>query len=328
MIRQLFGEDKPVGRGDLQIQDLRVIVLLSNARRALTTKEIADKLSLELRTVQRIIKAIEAIPLPLKRDPAGMGGGIRLLPDAALRVSLPSNLVELAAVHVARDKLRESASETMLGEAFDQFAERLLGQLKGEQREICDRFVKLYRTKPVSQPPPISPLARVVHKALDERRVLTIVYEAPKERTKRSIEPLGMWVADHRTYLVARDRRKNALRTFALDRMQEAEATDERFEPPSDFDPAHYFEHALSAFVGDGPIPLEITLDDVALKRLGGKLPSNAVLKKNTLHWNAPLSDELIAWMVTLGPGVTVRAPKEAVAFVKRAFTERLAAHQ
>src|SRR5690242_13023222 len=101
-----------MARGDLQTQDLRVIMLLASARTALTTKQISDKLGIELRTVQRIIKAIEAIPLPLKRDSAGMGGGIRLLGDISLRVALPSNLVELAAMIVARDKLRESAEGT------------------------------------------------------------------------------------------------------------------------------------------------------------------------------------------------------------------------
>src|SRR5262245_17959715 len=119
-----------MARGDLQTQDLRVIMLLADARSPLTTKQIADKLGLELRTVQRIIKAIEAIPLPLKRDSGPMGGGIRLAGDVSLRVSLPSNLVELAAVLMARDRLRESAEGTLIGEAFEQFAERVLQQMK------------------------------------------------------------------------------------------------------------------------------------------------------------------------------------------------------
>ena len=323
-----------MGRGDLQLQDLRVVMLLAGARKPLTTKDIADKLGIELRTVQRIIKVIEDIPLPLKRDPGSMGGGIRLLGDFALKVSLPSNLVELAAVLVARDKMRESAAGTLLGEAFEQFADRVQQQLKGEQRAITERFVKMYGSKKSAAPAHASPIARIVHKAIDESRVLAIAYTSPKEKKpkRREIEPLGMWVADQRTYVVAHDRQKNALRTFALDRIGDAEVLDQTFTPRADFDPADYFAHAVSAFVGGGPVALRLALDAEAVRRIGGKVPNDATLTKTkdgaTLDWPVPLSDELLAWMVTLGPGVVVEAPKEAIAFVESAWSSRTEAQR
>ena len=102
-----------MGRGDLQVQDLRVIMYLAQARRPVTTAQIARHFDLPMRTVQRIIAAIEAIPIPLKRDSAGMGGGIRLLGGLSLEVSLPSNLLEMAALKVAREHMREAAGGTL-----------------------------------------------------------------------------------------------------------------------------------------------------------------------------------------------------------------------
>src|SRR5436190_1722412 len=48
-----------MARGDLQVQDLRVIMLLAQARVPLTTKQIGERLDIPMRTVQRIINAID-----------------------------------------------------------------------------------------------------------------------------------------------------------------------------------------------------------------------------------------------------------------------------
>ncbi|MCC6812161.1 MAG: WYL domain-containing protein [Deltaproteobacteria bacterium] len=321
-------------RGDLQIQDLRVILLLANARAPMTTRQISDKLGIELRTVQRIIKVLEEIPLPIRRDKPGMGGGIKLLGDYSLKVSLPSNVIEVAALVVARESMRERGDGTMIGEAFEQLCDRFLQQLKGEQRSICDKFTKLYQGKPSVRPANANPIARMAHKALDEHRVLAIEYVSPGEQRpkRRDIEPFGVWVGGKRTYLVGRDRAKDALRTFALDRIRWASVSETRFAPESDFDPADYFKHAIDAFVGDGPVDLELALDAEAVRRLGERLPSRDAKLVRTpdgggvLHWNVPLSDELVAWTFALGPGVSVQAPAEAKAFVRERLAMRLAA--
>ena len=107
-----------MARGDLQIQDLRVLKLLSDARGPVTTKQISDRLELPQRTTQRILQAAEAAGFPIVRDQAGMGGGIRLVSDFSVNVTLPTDLVEMAAVIVAQQLMRQAAGETVLGEAF------------------------------------------------------------------------------------------------------------------------------------------------------------------------------------------------------------------
>lgn len=323
-----------MARGDLQIQDLRVIMLLAQARGPLTTKQISDRLDIPMRTVQRVINAIESIPLPLKRDSPGMGGGIRLLGDLALKVSLPSNLVEMAALQVAREHMRKSAAGTMLCEAFEQFVDRTASLMSSEQRAISERFARMYRTRETPASAVSSPVATFVHRAIDQARVLVIEYVSANEvRPKRRvIEPAGMWVTEQHTYVVGFDRQKKAMRTFALDRIRGARVGDESFAPRADFDVAHYFRGALGAFVGGGPVGLEVMLDAEAVRRLGSKRPnpsSKLVMRPDggaVMHFDAPLSDELLAWMVMLGPGVAVKAPLEAANFVRDGFALRVAA--
>lgn len=96
-----------------------------------------------MRTEQRILNAIEQIPLPLTRDPPGMGGGIRLIGDLARKVSLRSNLVEMAAVQVAREMMRGAASGTVLCEALEQFVDGTTNAMSSEQRATTERFARL-----------------------------------------------------------------------------------------------------------------------------------------------------------------------------------------
>lgn len=320
-----------MGRGDLQVQDLRVIMMLAQARGKVTTKQISDRLELPMRTVQRILNAIEQIPLPLDRDPPGMGGGIRLIGDLALKVSLPSNLVEMAALQVARELMRTAAASTMLCEALEQFVERTTNTMSNEQRAISERFARMYRTREASPSAVSSPIATMVHSAIDQGQVLVIEYVSPKELRpkRRDIEPAGMWVTDQRTYVVGFDRQKKAMRTFAMDRIRGAALGKDKFMPRSDFDVAKYFKGSVGAFVGDGPMALELQLDAEATRRLGGKRPtSTAKLATRpdggaTLQFEAPLSDELLSWMVALGSGVAVQSPSEAVDFVRKGFALR-----
>ena len=319
-------------RGDLQIRDLRVIMLLANARTKLTTKEIGERVGLPIRTVQRIIEALEAIPLPIKRDPLGMGNGIQLIGGLALKITLPSNLVEMAALQVALDRMRDTAGGTVLCEALEQYVGRAQAQMSSEQRAIASRFARIYRSRDAAPSGASSPIATLVHKAIDEGRVLTIEYVSPNELKpkRRKIEPAGIWITEQRPYLVGFDQEKKAMRVFALDRIHSAVIGTESFAPRSDFDVAQYFDVALSAFVGT-PVSLEIRLDPEATRRLGAKRPSRSskLVKRPdggaVLYCEAPLSDELLSWMVALGDGVVVQDPATAAAFVRESFLRRAA---
>jgi len=242
--------------------------------------------------------------------------------------------VEMAALRVSLDRMREAAGGTMLCEAMEQFVERTFNLMTAEQRAISERFARFYQTRASTPRGAATPIATFVHKAIEAGLVLIIEYVSPKElrAKRREIEPAGMWLTEGRTYVVGFDREKKSMRTFALDRVLGARLSKEHFAPRSDFDIGTYFKNAMGAFVGTGPIDLELRLDAEAARRLGDKLPSKAarLIKRPdggaTLHYAAPLSDEFLAWMVTLGSGVSVIAPAEATVFTRDALASRLRA--
>ena len=321
-----------MSRGDLQIQDLRVIKMLSTARSWVTTKQISDQLDLPQRTVQRILQAAEAAGFPMVRGDAAMGGGIKLVGDFSVSITLPSDLVEMAALLVGQQLVRQAAGDTVLGEAFEQLTHRLMQQMKSEQREICERFARMYQTKKTAAPANASPIATIVHRATNAAQVLVIEYRSPKDAKAkgREIEPLGIYATPERTYVVARDTGKAALRVFALERILSARETERTFTPDASFDVASFFAGSLGVYVAE-PVDLEMRLSPEAFRRMGKKMPhaSARVAKRPdggaTVRVSVPLSDELLAWMVSVGPGVSVIAPAAASTFAREGFARRAA---
>jgi proteasome accessory factor BC len=82
-----------------------------------------------------------------------------------------------------------------------------------------------------------SDIARKVNEAIAEQRVLAIHYykENEDEFTKREIEPYRLANGPEGWYVASYDRRRSDIRHFRLDRIKEAEARDERFEPRPEF---------------------------------------------------------------------------------------------
>jgi len=78
-----------------------------------------------------------------------------------------------------------------------------------------------------------SDVARIVNDAIAARRVLAIHYykENEDEFTKREIEPYRLTNGAEGWYVASYDRRRKDIRHFRLDRIKEAELTDEGYEP-------------------------------------------------------------------------------------------------
>jgi proteasome accessory factor C len=82
-----------------------------------------------------------------------------------------------------------------------------------------------------------SGVARTVNDAIEARRVLAIHYykENEDEFTKREIEPYNLANGPEGWYVASYDRKRSDIRHFRLDRIKEAEVTDEAFEPREEF---------------------------------------------------------------------------------------------
>jgi proteasome accessory factor C len=95
--------------------------------------------------------------------------------------------------------------------------------------------------------------ARMVNDAIADRRVLAIHYykENEDEFTKREIEPYRLANGAEGWYVASFDRRRNDIRHFRLDRIKEAELTDEHYEPRPELEELA----AMEGWLADGQVP-------------------------------------------------------------------------
>jgi proteasome accessory factor BC len=87
-------------------------------------------------------------------------------------------------------------------------------------------------------------IAEIASRAIADHRLLDIEYwkEAEDELSRRVVEPYGLMNSREGWYLHAWDRKRDAERSFRLDRIKGAAVQDERFEPRPDVDTAAMIE--------------------------------------------------------------------------------------
>ena len=92
-----------------------------------------------------------------------------------------------------------------------------------------------------------------MNEAIAARRVLAIHYykENEDEFTKREIEPYRLANGPEGWYVASYDRKRDDVRHFRLDRIKEAELTDETYEPRPELEELA----AMEGWLADGQVP-------------------------------------------------------------------------
>lgn len=249
----------------------RLLALLSllQARPRWTGAELADRLATTERTVRRDVSRLRELGYPVDAE-VGPTGGYQLGAGGALP---PLLLADDEAVAVAIG-LRVAAAGVGLGGCEDaavaalaKLEQVLPARLREQVHALHDATVL------VNQPPG----ARVdpdrlllLAQACRRHEVVHFGYvDGAGNETERRVEPFRLVHAERRWYLVARDRSRDAWRTFRVDRMADAWTSGHRFTPwPAGDEPD------AAAMVADGlaraaygwhaVVVLDATPDEVA----------------------------------------------------------------
>ena len=215
------------------------VLLLLQQREQVTAAEVAEELEVSERTARRDLDALGVAGLPIYSI-QGRNGGWRLLgggrTDLSGLTAPEARALFLVAgpASTATPEVRTALRKLLqaLPEPFRAEAEAASGAVLVD----ADGWDTSTQTLP---PPP--PLLDTVQHAVIEGQQLHLTYVARDGvATTRTIHPLGLAAKGRRWYLVADTER--GLRTFRVDRMQEASATGDTIVRPPDFDLATAWE--------------------------------------------------------------------------------------
>ena len=215
----------------------RLLKLLSllQVRRDWTGPELADRLSVDVRTIRRDVDKLRSLGYPVTSLP-GAAGGYQLGAGAELP---PLLLDDDEAVAVAVG-LRTAANGSVAG--IEETSVRALTKLEQVLPSRLRRRVQAlqtYTTPLTAAGPTVDPeTLTIIAAACRDHQQLRFTYASTHgEPAKRLAEPQGLVHTGRRWYLVAWDVSKEDWRTFRVDRVTERPALAARFpprEPPAE----------------------------------------------------------------------------------------------
>lgn len=207
---------------------LRLLSLMQS-RRHWAGADLADRLSVSLRTLRRDVDRLRDLGYPVQAQP-GVAGGYRLAPGASLPPLVLDDDEAVALVVGLQTAARTAV--TGMGEASVRALTKVVQVLPPRLRRRADAL------RAVTVPAPWSGSGSTV-----DPEVLTTVAQACRDgerlgfgytaaggdRSDRLVEPFRLVALGRRWYLVAYDPGRGDWRSFRLDRLSRPEPTGARF---------------------------------------------------------------------------------------------------
>jgi predicted DNA-binding transcriptional regulator YafY len=215
-------------------------LLLLQTRGHLTASELAERLEVSERTVQRDAQALAAagVPIASVRGPAG---GYRL--ERGYRTKLTGlDSTEAEALFVG------PAAELGLGRELAAARLKLLASLPAELQERASRASELFHidTRGWFREEDRAPWLPVIAGALWRGQRLEIRYREGSQVVSRRLDPLGLVLKAGVWYLLAR--RRGEERVYRVSRIVSARGREEECTRPPDFDLAAAWTERSEAF--------------------------------------------------------------------------------
>ena len=224
---------------------LRVFTLLEllQSRDRVTGAELADRLNVDLRTVQRYIVRLKDLGFPVASSP-GVGGAYRLRSGFRLPPLLLTN-EEAFALSLGLRALRQVGLS-----AFAPATESALAKLQRVLPETLRDSIRTVEDVVSMEPSPwVAPAS-----------MQCLIGAATAIRTSHRVRFHYQSHTDGRWYLIGHCLTRKAIRTFRLDRATHLEIRPTPFHPPPDFDPRAYLAQHMPFVQSDYAIDVWIDM--------------------------------------------------------------------
>ncbi len=225
---------------------MRVLTVLEilQARDHVTGAELAARLEVDLRTVQRYIVRLKDLNIPVDSS-RGVGGSYRLRPGFRLPPLLITN-EEAFALSLGLRALRQIGLS-----AFAPATEGALAKLGRVLPESLRESINTVEEVVAVEPGPwvvstsVESVIRAATAIRAGRRVRFAYQSHSEENSRREINPYAVIHTDGRWYLIGYCLLRKDLRTFRLDRVSRLEVRMATFHRPKNFDPHAHLKQSM-----------------------------------------------------------------------------------
>lgn len=219
-----------------------------------------------------------------------------------------------------------------IGGYINGVTDKLVGSSRGAKERIDGRSPVAFRLAEVGLDKQGDRAFSLLSAAERASRSVSFSYRDKEGRvSRRTVEPYGFVVSSGRVYCVAQDRSRGAIRTFAIDNIEEPEMLAATFAKPSDFDIEAYAASSISGVLAGGETTeVRVRFDKrVAKAATAARVVADRTVERaddGSVEIAYRVGDvaELIRWVLGWGAQAEIIAPAAARADA-RALAGRIA---
>jgi predicted DNA-binding transcriptional regulator YafY len=242
-----------MARGDQLGRQWHIIQTLIVARTGKSVADLANQLDCHPRTVYRDLEALEVAGFPVYTEKKSGTNYWYILDAAKQHIPVPFSQPELIALYLSRHLL-QAGMDSVYADALDSLFRKVkttLAPRYGAYLEQIEESLAL-APRPAKSTPPSDPLFEKISDAIVSRHKLEIHYftMSRRRRSRRLVAPYKLLFSEETFYLIAFCDQRQAVRTFALDRIEDCTNTQIAFDPPDGDELAEMIETSFGVFQG------------------------------------------------------------------------------
>src|ERR1035437_5016099 len=224
-------------RGDQLTRQWSLVHLLAG-HLGRTLAQLAGELGVAKRTVQRDIETLSVAGFPVTSETRNGTVFWHLMEGFHAEAPIALTLTEQMALYFSKG-LFKPLQGTPIYESLKSAMQKIGSQLPAQSFKFLRGLdqgisVSSFGLKDYSHSKEV---IDALTRAVFNKFIVRILHRSPQrlKPIEREVNPYKLWYVNNGLYLVAHDHRENALRTFAVERIQSAKLTNRRFEIPPDF---------------------------------------------------------------------------------------------
>jgi predicted DNA-binding transcriptional regulator YafY len=320
-------------RGTQLTRQWKIIRLLESRKRGLTAAELSSELETAQRTIYRDLEAIQEAGFPVYTDRKEKRSYWKLIEGFKTDLPLPVTATELMSLHISQDILKVFEG-TVFQESIESLLKKVKTSLPKETIRYLDNLSGRLRVGfgPAKDYGSFKEMIAQASDAAARNKQVAIVYKAAstgRESTRR-IDPYQVWAMNGSFYLIGLCHLRNAVRTFAMDRIKKLVVLDDSFHFPKEFSLEDYLQTAFRVMRGDSQT-VKVWFGPGAAQVVRERIwhPTQEIREQPdgslVITLEVPINYEITSWIMGFGSAAKVLGP---TSLQKRIQEEHQAAAQ
>lgn len=296
-----------------------ILLRALSVRHGMTLKELVDELGVSEKTVRRDLDAFTLAGIPLEETVGRHGRKQWRIDITNTQPGMVFTFDEAIALYLGR-RFLEPLAGTVFWDAAQRAFKKVRACLRPEALKYLERFAEVFHQTTTGSGD-YSKKAELIDRlvqTIEERRIVDITYQSLRatEPVSYDVYPYGLTYHRGSLYLVGHAPAHNAVRHWKVNRMEQVELSELRFNRPEDFDLAEHFAKSFGVFQGEGDVHVVVRFSPTVARYVEeSRWHTSQKLTKNEdggllAEFDLGGTEEIMRWVLSFGKHAVVLEPQ------------------